>query len=177
MEGLTKAELSSVNTDIKELLFHIEEQFEDHLVAINENTSEILSIYEGLSEVDSKLEKISERMERIEIFLKAMGYSPGQITKNPKVSPLTKKEKEIYLIIQTLSQTIGFINYNDVSRRTNLPEDMVNLYICGMMQKGIPFVKKYLNGKVLLKIEDSFIEKQEKENLLSIEQRTISSVL
>ena len=177
MEGLNKSELQAVSNDIKEILSRIEEQFEDHLSAINENTSEIVSIYEGLSDVDSKVEKVAERLDRIETFLQTLGFPANIGEKKFSIAPLSKKEKEIFLVISTANNAMGFVSYTDISRRTAIPEDLVALYISGMMQKGIPFVKKYNSNKLLLKLDDTFREKQAKENILQIEQRTISSMI
>jgi len=173
LEGLNKSELQAVSNDIKEILSRIEEQFEDHLSAINENTSEIVSIYEGLSDVDSKVEKVAERLDRIETFLQTLGFPANIGEKKFSIAPLSKKEKEIFLVISTANNAMGFVSYTDISRRTAIPEDLVALYISGM----IPFVKKYNSNKLLLKLDDTFREKQAKENILQIEQRTISSMI
>lgn len=174
LESIKKSDLSTISYEFRELLSVFEEQFEDHLIAINENTSEILSVYECLSELDAKLEKMSERFEHVENFLQKLGLNIEQVERQYNIEPLTKKEKEIFLIIYTLSDSTGFVSYAEISKGTNLPEDLVCLYITGMMQKGIPFSKKYINNKAYIKLDDAFKERQAKENILKIEQRTIT---
>ena len=177
MEIIKKSDLSTFRYELMESLSIFEEQIDDHLIAINENTSEILAVYEGLSEIDEKLEKFSERLEKVENFLQKAGFKGEISEKHYSIEPLTKKEKEIFLVLYTLNEAQEYVSYNDMSKKVALPEDLVCLYISGMAQKGIPFIKKYLNNKTYLKLEDAFRERQAKENLLKIEQRTITAVV
>ncbi len=48
----------------------IKEEFEDHLTAINQNTTEIQANYGYLSEIDEKIEKICQRLDQIGLFYK-----------------------------------------------------------------------------------------------------------
>ena len=175
LESLKKGVFESMSHEIREMLTQYEDQFEDHLIAINENTSEILSIYEGLSDLDNKLDKMSERLEKIERFLQKLGYL-GQVSeKHYIIEPLTKKEKEIFLVIYTSNEVEGYISYADISKKIGLTEDLVCIYIGEMIQKGIPIVKKYIGNKAYIKLDELFMEKQAKENILKIEQRTITA--
>ncbi len=172
MENVKKGAVT-LSYELRELVTQIEDRFEDHLIAINENTSELITVYEGLSEIDTKIEKLSERVEQIEHFLHKAGFTIEAKEKEYSIEPLTKKEKEIFLVIYTLNESGDYVSYADIGKKTSLPEDLACLYVSGMTQKGIPFLKKCIDNKVCIKIDDRFKEKQAKENLLGIEQRTI----
>ena len=59
------------NIPQQEVLNGIKRQFEEHLQAINENTNEIQSNYEYLSEMESKINKMAERIDQIQLFLQS----------------------------------------------------------------------------------------------------------
>ena len=163
----------SSNEQLKKALSDVREEFEDHLTAINENTNEIQSSHQYIAELDTKLEKLNQRLERIELFLqKERGL---EVEKKPvfNIKPLTKREKEIFLILYT-SEEKKALTYLDIARATALTEDIVSSYITSIMRKGVPIIKKYINSKAYLKLDPVFKALQAKENILKIEQKTLS---
>lgn len=165
--------LGSAHDQLKKAFSEIHEQFEDHLTAINENTNEIQASHQYIAELDTKLEKLNQRLERIELFLqKERGL---EIEKKPvfNIKPLTKREKEIFLILYT-SEEKKALTYLDIARATALTEDIVSSYITSIMRKGVPLIKKYINSKAFLRLDPVFKALQAKENILKIEQKTLS---
>lgn len=150
----------------------IKEEFEDHLTAINENTNEIQANYEYLSEIDDKIEKICQRLEKIELFLQK--NSSFKIEEKPsyKLEQLTKREQEVFLMLYTLEEK-GPVSYRELSRKTGLPEELISSYIISMVQKGVPIKKKYVANKAFLFLDKQFKNIQAKENILNIEQKTL----
>ena len=55
--------------ELKVTLKNIKKELNGHLDAINENTSEIQTSYGCMNEINDKLEKLTERVEAVEIFL------------------------------------------------------------------------------------------------------------
>ena len=171
-----KRELSSNDNSIyriKRFIDEVNEQFEDHLQAINENTNEIESNYELLSDLNKKIDKISERLEKIELFLHEKANFNLEEKQEFSIEPLTKREKEVFLILYTLEETKDYVTYLDIAKRTGLTEDLVSSYIKSLIDKDIPILKKYINGKAHLRLNAAFKTLQAKENILQIEQRTI----
>ena len=68
----------------------IRKQLEDHLFAINENTSEIQALLDYLREVEVKVEKVSQRMDLLQL-------QDNRHNCKPAVEPLTQIEKKIFL--------------------------------------------------------------------------------
>lgn len=58
----------------------IKEELEDHLLAINENTNEIASNYEYICMLESKIERLTQRVDVLQ--LKLMQKSQSQETKH-----------------------------------------------------------------------------------------------
>jgi len=162
-----------INNQLHDAFSQIKEEFEDHLVAINENTNEIQSNYEVISEIDQKLNKLSERLDRIEFFLQKEGLETEEKQEFKPVR-LSKREQEVFLILYTLEEIKGSVTYLDIARKLCLTEDIVASYISNIIQKGVPIIKRYIANQAHLSLNPKFKALQAKENILQIEQRTLS---
>lgn len=158
---------------LQETFSDIRGELEDHLTAINENTNEIQGNYEFLCGMDQKINKISERIDRIEMFLQQNGM---KVEEKQEFKPikLTKREQEIFLILYTLEELKGEVTYLDIARKLCLTEDIIASYISNMIQKGVPINKKYISNQAHLTLNPRFKALQAKENILQIEQRTLT---
>ena len=160
------------NSLLNDAFSQIRDEFEDHLTAINENTNEIQANYEFLSNVDQKMNKLAERLDKIEMFLQSAGM---EIDEKPSFKPirLSKREQEIFLMLYTLEEVKGSVTYLDIARKVCLTEDIVASYMANMVRKGVPITKKYVANEAHLKINPQFKALQAKENVLGIEQRRL----
>lgn len=161
------------NIQLHEAFSQIRDEFEDHLTAINENTNEIQSNYELLCNIDQKLNKLTERLDKIELFLQNYGLKTEE-KEQFKPIRLSKREQEIFLILYTLEEVKGSVTYIDIARRISLPEDIIASYISNMIQKGVPIIKKYISNETHLSLNPKFKALQAKENILQIEQRILT---
>ena len=150
----------------------IKEEFEDHLTAINQNTTEIQANYGYLSEIDEKIEKICQRLDQIGLFLQKKSNFKIEEKPSYKIDKLSKREQEVFLMLYT-SEEKGPVTYKELSRKTGLPEELVSNYIIRMVQKGVPIKKKYIADKAHLVLDKRFKSIQAKENILKIEQKTL----
>ena len=153
----------------KKLFSDIKIELEEHLQAINENTNEIQSNYEYLCEIDSKIDKLAERIDKIQLFLQSnLNFITDGIT-TFEVKPLTRTEKEIFMVLYALDDEKGIVGYTDIARKTGLTESLISNYIASMIEKGIPILKKYINNRPFLKLDQEFKTLQTKENILMID--------
>src|SRR3989344_2596489 len=58
-------ELNRMSRALKSEFSKTRQEFEEHLQAINENTNEINANYEYIREIECKLDRISERLDRL----------------------------------------------------------------------------------------------------------------
>lgn len=144
-------------------------EFEEHLQAINENTSEIQSNYEYLSDIDNKMDKLAERLDKIQLFLQSNTNFFVESDKAFNVKPLTRTEKEIFMVVYALENETGVVSYRDISLKTGLTESLISNYIATLIEKGIPIRKKYINSCPFLKLDEDFKTLQAKENFLMID--------
>ena len=165
--------ITLLNKRLKKAFNTIKEEFEEHLSSINENTNEIQANYEYLCNIDSKIDKLNEKIEGIQLFIKH--FTNEKTIDDSKKQDynhifLTTREKEVFLALYTLAEEKGPITYKAIARRIGLTEFMVREYIINLIEKGIPVVKRYVNQEVYLDIDQKFRHMQAKENLVDINE-------
>jgi hypothetical protein len=146
----------------------IKGEFDDHREAINQNTNEIQANYEYLCKLDSKIDKLSERIEELTLFLQQKPEQPEY-----ELSPLTTREKEVFVALYSASAPM---NYKDVGRRTGLTEELVMCYVTNLITKGVPVQKMCIDNEVRMALEPHFKEMQMKENIVGISESVSQSV-
>ena len=157
-----------IDIDIKDDLNGLKNELNGYLEAINENTSEIQASYECMNELNDKMEKLAERIERIELFLQSNSNFIVE-EKSFDIKPLTKTEQHVFLVIYALEDEKGLVPYTDISRKTGLPGYLVSEYIARLVEKGIPVIKRYVNNLPYIKLNPDFKRLQAKENILMID--------
>ncbi len=118
-----------------------------------------------ISELMLRLEKLQDKVERITLYLGLDGCDFRQ----RKIEPLTNQEQMVFIVLYT---TENFVSYNDISRRTGLPETLVSHCITNLVEKGIPIFRRLVNTTTYLKLDPVFREVQAKENIVKIQQLT-----
>ncbi|MFH0978286.1 MAG: hypothetical protein V1837_03200 [Candidatus Woesearchaeota archaeon] len=161
-------DFSIIEGNVRNAFSKIKEEFSEHLEAINENTNEIQANYEYLCELESKIDKLAERIDELCMFVK---HPSAEASKNDyNISPLTKNEQEVFQALYAMVNEKGQASYLEIGRRIGLPETLVQSYITNLIEKGIPVQKRYIGSDVWLLIEQNFCEIQAKENILGISE-------
>jgi len=156
------------NIDFKGDIIAVKKELDDHLEALNGNTSEIQTSFECINEINDKVEKLAERIEGIEIFLQQHSNFTI-IEKSFEVRPLTRTEQNVFLVIYALEDEKGLVSCHDISRKTGLTSYIVSEYISRLVDKGIPLMKKYVNNIPYIRLNPEFKRMQAKENILCID--------
>ena len=166
-----------IKDNLKQAFDQINEEFSDHLQAINDNTNEIQANYEYLCELDSKIDKLGERIDEIVMLIKRT--NPGMIEEraNYTIKPLNTKEKEIFHAMYYLEEELGAVTYQDISRKLGLPPSLVQAYITNLFAKGVPIQKRYRESKVFLSLDADFRQHQARENTIGITETIAKRVM
>jgi ribosomal protein S6 len=162
-----KDKLKLLKVTLNRSFEQIQEQFEDHLEAINENTNEIHSNFEYLCEMDCKIDKLAEKIDELNQFIREQR---GEKVEKRKFEPrpLTKKEKEVFYALYVLTEGRRFTTYKEISRRACFSEELVASYVTSLIEKGIPVVKRYANRKAYIALDPEFREIQARENIVGV---------
>ncbi|MBI2541809.1 hypothetical protein HYV80_03820 [Candidatus Woesearchaeota archaeon] len=146
----------------------IKQQFEEHLQAINENTGEIASNFEYVNEMESKLDRLSERIDKIQMFLESSSGIQFAGKTDFDVKRLNRKEQEVFLVIYTLEEEKGNLAYEDIASRLGVSEHLAASYVTSLIEKGVPIVKRYINNRPYFRLDPDFKTLQTKENILQL---------
>ena len=163
--------LEKLNESLKLTFSQIYEEFEDHLQAINENTSEIQENYTFLCELDNKIAKLNERIDEIHSILSK--FTGKKTLKTPSfedIDPLTSTEKNVFLNLYTEEQPISF---SELAAKIKMSIPLARQYITNLLEKGIPIQKIYKNTIPYIALDQRFKNLQAKKNILKIEQRIL----
>ncbi|MDP2749811.1 MAG: hypothetical protein Q8O89_03190 [Nanoarchaeota archaeon] len=154
-----------VDADLK----GIRDELEDHLDSINANSSELDVLHDYLAEIDSKLNKINERLDEIQMFT---GMSDRPEFKHYEKITLTLREQEVFLVLYTSNH---FITYSDVCRRLSITQDMVKKYIKSIVSKGIAVIEKHSKDELFIALDPIFRDLQAKENIVVLNQSVLNA--
>lgn len=143
--------------NIKSQFGHIRGMVEEHLSAINENSSEIQSLFDYLQDLEVKVDKVTARLDSIQL--------EKQTTNTKDIEPLNAIEKQIFL---SLYMEELALTYQDIAHRVHLSVALVQESITALVRKGIPLVRSFFNNQQFVQLETEFKERQAKENLINL---------
>jgi len=152
---------------LKQEIAGMKHELEEHLQAINENTNEITASYEYISEIENKIDKLSARIEQIQMHLEC-GSSDAPKSDNFDVKRLNRREQEVFLVIYTLEDEKNGVTYDDIACKLSMSVQLAANYVTALIEKGIPIIKRYINSKPRLRLDPEFKTLQIKENILQL---------
>ena len=158
--------LSSENAVLrqtKQVLECFREELDDHRLAINENTSEIISTNDFLSELNCKLDKLSERLDELELLVKGQKKQAEFVLR-----PLSGKEKEVFQALYLLTESQPYASYEQIAKRSGMTKELVIGYVVSIIQKGVPVLKKFDGSTVFMRLDPAFRQKQAQENIVGV---------
>ncbi|MFW5746845.1 MAG: hypothetical protein ACOCWQ_04845 [Nanoarchaeota archaeon] len=152
-----------------DVIADIREELDEHLDAINRNTSEVQSGFDYIAEVEAKVDKLSEKLDRVLTLIE----NGVKTTTQQPIDPLSLREQEVFLALYT-EET--FLSYTKVAQKIGLPESIVPALLDSIISKGVPILKKYTGQEVCVQIDPDFRNKQAKENVLNINEIVMTSI-
>lgn len=172
LNSIRGSSLSERDGKLKNAFNKIKEEMEEHLQAINENTNEITSNYEYICELEAKVEKLTERMDRMQMFIEEhIGAKPAEVeelVEGKRISPLNRAEQDIFSTLYVLQEEKGTVTYADIAEREGMDEGEISVHVSSMISKGVPISKKFIGNEPYLKLDRDFKTLQAKENVLHI---------
>lgn len=141
---------------MKELI-KIRNALEEHLAAINENTSEIQALFDYIQELDVKVEKLCQRLDTLQL---------KSDTKESVVPcSLNQTEKKIFLVLYTEENPLTDA---EIAVKAELAESLISESLSTLILKGINLHRSFVNGQMFWKLDVAFKERQAKENLINL---------
>jgi hypothetical protein len=153
---------SDMRAALKGAFSTVKEELDDHREAINENSNEIGANYELLMKLDAKMDKLSERLDDMQLMIENQS---GREVKRPTIE-LTKTEQKVFLMLYTASDALSC---SELSDRSGIREDIVSEVIEGLIGKGISIVHEFRKRLALVRLDKDFKENHAKRNLVRID--------
>lgn len=163
---VVRASADELERSVKISFAKVKEELDEHLEAINDNTSEIQSGYEHLIELEAKVDKLNDKMEQILMHLEGR---KEQVEERFVVQPLTLREQEVFAQLYLLDSH-NYLSYLDISHRIGLPVDMVKSLVQSLTAKGVHIMKRYVDDILVLELDPEFKQYQAKTNALQINE-------
>jgi len=151
-------ELVKLAQGIRRAFKGVKSELNDHLESINQNTSEIQANQGLLAELEVKIDKLSERLDELELVL-----NPNK-AKSLNIK-LTPREQEVFMTLY-LGKALSLA---EIARHLGFTQDMVNMYVFNLVSKGVPVRKELVDDVLVFSLEPEFKELQARRNVLEID--------
>lgn len=159
--------LAVIESATKEAFTKVKEELDEHLDAINHNTTENKDTHNRIRSLESKVDKLSEKFDQI---LATLGEK-----KTYSVSELTLREQEVFIALYT-TQEYEPCTVRAISYKTGLPLAMIESLLTILLEKGVPLIKKITDNEVSYTVEQEFKELQTKSNILNLNKDMIRHI-
>ena len=150
----------------------VREEFDDHRESINDNTNEIEANYEMLGKLEAKVDRLEAQLEHLQLSLSQILGSSSQQQSMDSIE-LDEREKDVFLVLYTAADE-KHLTYRDIASAMKESEFLVRGYITNMIEKGVPIAKRYVNDVAYIALDSSFKDRQARENIVKLSQRTVS---
>lgn len=153
---------SHLREELRVVFSKIKEEFEDHLESINQNTIEIQSSFEYLSRLANRVEKIEQRIARIDL-------DTSRERREVETVLLTRDEEEVFAILADSTRKRQLVTYERLAQMADVSKTFGAHLVASLIEKGIPVIKKFSNGSVFLELEQKFVEHEIKVNVVTLD--------
>ena len=162
-ELLLSSDADVFRQQISTVLACMRSELDDHRLAVNENTDELIATNECVSDLSRKIDKLAERLDELALLIRGPSEQKGFT-----IRPLTGKEKEVFSALYNLTETQAYASYEQIARKALSTKSIVADLVTSMMAKGVPIVKRLDGTTIFLKLDGEFREIQAKENRIGL---------
>ena len=152
--------------ELKLVFSKIKEELDDHLESINQNTLEIQSNFEYVSRLSSRIDKLSQKIESIEMMLKQNIALPKEEVSTVLI---TREEEEVLALLLDSSAKNSLVDYQQIANKLNISNLYSASLVSSLISKGIRIEKKHNAGMVLLELDRDFFENNMKYSILTLD--------
>ena len=126
----------------------IREELDEHLDALNQNTAEIASTHEYVSELDVKLEKLMERVDALQALL--LSQTPATKTQ----LKLNAKEEDVLKVLQESLEPLSSLS---LGKSCGLTPDLAAQTLYCLKQKGVKVLAQTLGEETVYALDGRFV--------------------
>ena len=149
-------------TQLKLAFWKIKEELGVHLETINASTQEIEEIFEAITRFESKIDKIEERIEKLEL--------ERQHPMRTMIM-LPPREEEVYGLLFVRDDRMS---HRQIANALSLSEEVVSGAVSNLIAKGIPVLRQVTSENVLIYLDKEFRESQKIHSSVHVQDRILS---
>ena len=157
-----KENVNGIHRALKTSFSKVRSELTEHLDTINQNTNEMQVLYGYLSELEHKMDKLSERIDEISITKPSL--------KEEFNVELSVREEEIFLALYTASKAK---TAKEIANLLSLTEEIVNSYKYKLLAKGIPIKEDIIEGVSYISLDRTFKDLQARKNLINVNEHVL----
>lgn len=128
-------------------LKEVREELDEHLDALNQNTSEIATVQEYVSEIDLKIEKLTERIDALQALMLA------QTPASKNALKLNSKEQDVLQVLQASGEPMIS---TEIGKLCGLTPDMAAQTLYCLKQKGVHILAQNMNDQTYYALDLRF---------------------
>lgn len=157
--SISEQQLVSISESevIKQVLDSMREELDDHRQSINENTTELETVFEFLSALEAKLDNVQRIAEQLALTLNA----PQQA-----IGVLNRREKQVSQALFLLGKTKPWVSCEELANHCSFSREVLAATIAALIAKQVPILKKYDGTRAYVQLTPNFREQQAKHNVL-----------
>jgi predicted nucleic acid-binding Zn-ribbon protein len=156
--------LKKIEQATKSAFAKVKEELDEHLEAINQNTTETSAQSESIKQLEQKIEKLEEKFEHIlELLGERHQYN---------LEPLTLREQEVFFALYQATD-YKICTAKTIALKTGLPVLMIDEVVDALIAKGVPIYRREIDAEYELILDPQFKQAQAKHNLIKISPQMI----
>lgn len=152
---------SSETVALQQCVESLREELDDHRESINENTTELNTVYELLNELDGRLARVQSMVEELCLVVKG----PSSLS----IAPLSSRERAVCRALYALGQTRPWVSYDELAKSSFVGKDVLAVTVAGLLSKGVPVLKKYDGNRAYVQLRQDFRQLQAKNNIIRVD--------
>lgn len=153
--------IERIEKGVQEGFIKVKEELTEHLEAINSNTQELTAAYQHISVLESKIDKLNERIDELTLQVKGAAIPEYSIE-------LSLREQEVFLTLYTAAEPLCI---EEIAKHLGLTPDLVGVYINKLVTKGIPLLRKGVNELTFYTLDDEFKTMQARKNVVPVSEQ------
>ena len=147
------------STIVKQVLDTMRDELDDHRQTINENTTEIETVFEFLNALEAKLDNVQQLVEKLALSLSLQ--EPQQL-----IGVLNRREKAVCQALFLLGKTKPWVSCEDLAKHSQISREVLAATLAGLATKNVQVIKKYDHNRAYAQLAPSFREQQAKHNVI-----------
>jgi len=133
-------------------------EMDDHLDAINENSSEISALQNYLQEIDAKVDKLTDRVDELASVIQPDKTDFSSVY-------LNRKEQEVFFVLYSYE---GPLTPDQVGKKLGFSRQLAAQYLYNLQLKGVPMIARNWKGELFYSLDLKFKDLQARKNVLRI---------